>query len=319
MFCPKCGKPNDDAATFCVECGSVLPLPAGNISKSRTAAGTTASLEEYYKAAIGSKNQGYYLDRFSRFDRNGKAGASWNWPAFFVTFYWLLYRKMWLNALLYFLFPYLFFALMGVIAGVTGRSSGPQAGMGYLVYLALIFIMVPMYANALYYRHCKKNISAVNASPHDTQRRLGELSGKGGTSHIALILIFIFGLIAMIGILAAIAIPAYQDYTTRARMAQAVIIGKSATASVDNFYNQHQSLPNSLDEAGFAAPLPPSVSELGINSQNGTVTITMKDPVVNGKSLMFVPGLDTNNQLVWTCMSTEIRDRYLPQECRRGR
>lgn len=318
MFCPKCGKSNDDAATFCVDCGSALPLPVGNIPKSRTAAGTTASLEEYYKAVIGPKNQGYYLDRFSRFDRDGKAGASWNWPSFFVTFYWLAYRKMWLNALLYFIFPYFYFVLLGIVAGVT-HASGLLIFMGYALYFAAIFILMPMYANALYYKYCKNKIPTVNASPHDTQRKLGELSGKGGTSNVAFIIIFVFIFVAVIGILAAIAIPAYQEYTTRARMAQAVIIGNSATGYVDNFYNQHHSLPNSLDEAGFTTPLPPSVSELGINNQNGTVSIAMKGSVVNGKSLMFVPGLDTNNQLVWTCMSTEIQDRYLPQECRHGR
>lgn len=317
MFCPKCGKQNDDAATFCIVCGDPLPLPAQDISKHQAQAGGPANPDAYYKAVIGPKNLGYYLDHFTRFDNEGKAGATWNWPAFFVTFYWMLYRKMWLNAFLYFLLPYLFFALLGIVARVS-NSSGLQFTMGYLFYLIAIFVLIPMYANALYYKQCRKKISTVIATPHDVQRQLGELSGKGGTSNIAIIIIFVFVFVAVIGILAAVAIPAYQDYTTRARMAQAAIIGKAAADSVDNFYSQHRMLPNSLEESGFATPLPHSVRELSLNSQNGTVTITMEGSVISGKSLMFVPALDASNQLNWTCMSVEIQDRYLPQQCRHG-
>ena len=46
--------------------------------------------------------------------------------------------------------------------------------------------------------------------------------------------------VAIIGILAAIAIPAYQDYTTGARTVQAFDFGKTATASVTGFYQSHQ-------------------------------------------------------------------------------
>jgi Tfp pilus assembly protein PilE len=316
MFCPKCGISNSDDAVFCSSCGNALPLAAKGSSMQSAAADGFSSMDEYYKAAVGPKNQDYYLNCFSGFDNKGKTGVTWNWPSFLVTFYWLLYRKMWLNALVYFFLPYLLVILFGIIAVVMGDSSGVLIGTGYLLYLAAIFILIPMYANALYYRHCKKIISEVRASSQDTQRQLGELSGKGGTSNIVLIFVLIFVFVAIIGILAAIAIPAYQDYTTKARTVQAVTFGKTATDSVANFYNLHQAIPNSLEESDFALSLPPSVKALSFNSQNGTVTVTVEGAVVNGKSILFVPSLDAGNQLIWTCMSEEIQDRYLPQECR---
>lgn len=42
---------------------------------------------------IGPNRQRYYLEQFARFDARGGIGASWNWPAFFVTFFWLIYRN----------------------------------------------------------------------------------------------------------------------------------------------------------------------------------------------------------------------------------
>ena len=120
MFCSKCGTSNDEAASFCASCGYALPLPGQATATPKAQADESISDEEYYKTIIGPKNQDYYLRQFSRFDDEGKAGASWHWPAFFVSFYWLLYRKMWLNALMYFIFPYLFLVLFGIL-GVAAR------------------------------------------------------------------------------------------------------------------------------------------------------------------------------------------------------
>lgn len=316
MFCSKCGISNDDAVKFCVSCGYALPLTD---PMSQAKANDSASDEEYYKAVIGPKNQDYYLRQFSRFDNDEKTSATWHWPAFLVTFYWMLYRKMWLNALIYFFLPYLLLILLGIVGAVSGNTSGMLVGAGYLLYVAAIFILMPMYANALYYKQCKKSISAARASSHDTQRQLGELSGKGGTSNVFIIIVLIFVFVAVIGILAAIAIPAYQDYTTKARMAQAVNIGRAAADSVGSYYNQNRAIPQNLEAAGFASSLPPSVKGVSVNSQTGTVTVTMEGTAVSGKSLMFVPSQDANGQIIWTCMSDEIQDKYLPHDCQRSK
>lgn len=316
MFCAKCGTSNDDTANFCVSCGYALPLSDQDASRSQAKAEGSAGADEYYKAIIGPKNQDYYLHHFSRFDSDGKTSATWHWPAFLVTFYWLLYRKMWINALIYFFLPYLVLILLGVVGAVAGDTSGVLVGIGYLLYAAAIFILLPMQANALYYKQCKKIISAVRATSQDTQRQLGELSGKGGTSSIVIIIILIFTFVAVIGILAAIAIPAFQDYKTKASMVQAEGLGRAATGLVGDFYNQHQTIPQNLEAAGFTPTLPPFVKEISIDGQSGAISITMDGTAVSGKSLIFVPSQDANGELVWSCMSDEIQDRYLPRDCR---
>lgn len=122
-------------------------------------------------------------------------------------------------------------------------------------------------------------------------------------------------MVAIIGILAAISIPAYQEYTTRARLAEAATVGKNASESVANYYYQHQQIPSSLELAGFAVRFPPSVKDISVN-QNGVVTITMAAASVEGKTLLLVPSLDANKQIIWKCMSQEIQDKYLPHQCR---
>jgi Tfp pilus assembly protein PilE len=318
MLCPKCGASNDAAATFCTACGDALPPPEGGFQKARRKTDGPIDIGEYYKAAIGPKNQEYYLRQFARFDANGKASASWHWPALFVTFYWMLYRKMWLYALIYFFFPYVFFGLMGATVGLTNASANFLIGAAYLLYIAGILLLVPMYANALYYNHCKKQIAATKVSTTDVQRQLGELAGKGGTSSIVILFLLFLVLIALLGIVAAVAIPAYQDYTTRARVAQAYELGRSAADSVTSYYSSYKELPGNLDEAGFSATLPPSVSEITMDSQYGTLTVTMNGAVVGGKSLSLDPALDEDMKLYWSCTSAEIQERFLPQDCRQG-
>jgi len=85
--------------------------------------------EEFYRTVIVPKEQDYYLSRFAKFDGNGKAGASWHWPAFFVSFYWFLYRKMWFNALLYFLLPYIVLSILGIIAALAAKKRVVASGV----------------------------------------------------------------------------------------------------------------------------------------------------------------------------------------------
>lgn len=316
MFCPKCGSANEDSAKFCSGCDSVLPQAVKDSSSTRTDIDAPLDAEEFYKAVIGPKNQEYYLRQFTRFDSNGKTNASWHWPAFFVTFYWFLYRKMWRNAIIYFLLPYLLAIPVGIVFAMAGKSADPIINIGYLVFVITAFLLPPLYANALYYKHCKKKMAEANTASQDIQRQLGQLSAKGGTSKVILIFVVIFAFIALIGILAAIAIPQYQDYTVRARVAGAVALGNNATTSVSNYYYQHQEIPNSLEQAGFTQPLPTDIKGLTVNRDNGVVAITMANSSIDGKTLQFVPSLDSNKQIVWTCMSQEIQDKYLPQQCR---
>lgn len=315
MYCSKCGSPNDETSQFCSKCGATL---AGTSAKSNSwqVSDNNSSDQDIYKAVIGPKHQDAYLQYFLRADRLGKAPASWHWPAFFVTFYWLLYRKMWTIAITYFFLPYLVLIPIAIAAAAMGKSSDTFIGFAYLAYIVSLFILPPMYANAAYYKHCKKKIAQVQRSTPDLQRQLGELTGRGGTSNVVLILVVIFGSISIIGILAAIALPAYQDYTIRAKIAEAVITGRDASTSVGAFYAQNHRIPVTLEEAGFNAPRSTYVRGVSVNGQNGVISVTMSTSPIEGKSLLMVPSEGANGAISWKCQSEDIPQKYLPTTCR---
>ncbi|NCP39691.1 MAG: DUF2628 domain-containing protein, partial [Rhodoferax sp.] len=58
------------------------------------------ALPALYRAAIGPRQTDYYLKRFTQFESSGKAGLSWNWAAGALTFNWMLFRKLWLPAVI---------------------------------------------------------------------------------------------------------------------------------------------------------------------------------------------------------------------------
>lgn len=322
MNCRRCGHANDQSAKFCSRCGNPLgeavvdATPPGGVTPNPTATPLIAE-EEFFKAYLGSNNQDYYLSRFKRFDEAGRAGVSWHWPAFFVTIYWLLYRKMWRNALILFLLPIVVLAVIGIAGATLGKGAAPALGMIWIVFALGIWFLPPMFANALYYWHCRKKIAEVKATSRDVQRQLGELAGRGGTSNIVwviLAIVFVPGL----GILAAIAIPAYNDYTTKARMVEAVSVGKQAATSVADFYSENEAMPENVAQAGFAGTLPKSVKSIEVDSQTGVITVIMAIPSVADKSVLLVPDVGEDRQITWTCTARDIPLRYLPQECRQS-
>jgi len=91
--------------------------------------------------------------------------------------------------------------------------------------------------------------------------------------------------IAIIGILAAIALPAYQDYTKRAKASEGLTLAASAkTAVAENASNA------TAYSAGWATPQPTNnVKTVAVDDETGIITITYDKPVQDGGTLVLAP------------------------------
>ncbi|HEC20370.1 MAG TPA: pilin [Gammaproteobacteria bacterium] len=122
--------------------------------------------------------------------------------------------------------------------------------------------------------------------------------------------------VAIIGILAAIAIPAYQDYTKRAHVSEGMSLAGSAKAAVAEYYSSQGVWPNNNASAGLAAAASISgnaVTSVAVN--NSTVTITYNARVNNG-STVIMRATDRNGSITWACNLGDLQDKYLPANCR---
>ncbi len=300
---------HDDPKTSAGDSDSIYRAPASDTSFAPTG--------DFLAAYVGPKNADYYLRHFENF-RTQNTSVSWNWPAFFLTTLWLLYRKMWLNALAYWLgLPISLTVLSTVITMVAGPAAGSL--FYYAAYALIALLLLPMFANRIYYRHAQAKVDKTAARSSTAEQQSAELARIGGTSNVALIVVPIV-LIALVGILAAIAIPAYQDYTIRAQISEGLSLSGGPKAAVAEYFLDTGELPVNNEIAG----LPPAnsitgsyVSSLAIDA--GTVVITYGNQahvMINGETLLMTPEAESGNGVIWTCSSPSIQPRHLPAACR---
>ena len=131
--------------------------------------------------------------------------------------------------------------------------------------------------------------------------------------------------IAIIGILAAIAIPAYTDYTTRARVSEALTTASSMKATVsENIISAGGTAkPTSGNCAGVATITAGTVGVSGVTKNVASSTCTDDTGVIlvtsssDAKSvpLTLTPTYGGNN-VTWVCSTTADKFKYVPAECR---
>jgi type IV pilus assembly protein PilA len=145
--------------------------------------------------------------------------------------------------------------------------------------------------------------------------------------------------VAIIGILAAIAIPAYQDYTIRAQVTEGLNLASAAKSGVAETFANTGAWPVDLTAAGMTNATPPSGKYVtGVTIGTGTITIAyggQANSVINGLTVSLQPKISTNNDVIWVCgyhappagavdpasgasggMANTLPAKYLPQNCR---
>ena len=129
--------------------------------------------------------------------------------------------------------------------------------------------------------------------------------------------------VAIVGILSALAIPTYQDYTIRAKVGEAFSLASAAKFSVSEYYVSSGELPADADQAGISSVSGKYVRSLSYSKSGsvGQVIVTFGNNVgaeVNGKKVVIEASI-SGNALHWACKSSEndgIDNKYLPASCR---
>ena len=140
--------------------------------------------------------------------------------------------------------------------------------------------------------------------------------GQQGFTLIELMIV-----VAIIGILAAIAIPAYQDYTVRSKVTEVMQIISNDRTSVSEFYTSTGALPTSTNQAGINTSADQSVylTSATTMTNDGTAVLTYTlgnlGPTDAAGTVTMTPTANDNG-VSWDCDSGTFPDKYLPANCR---
>ena len=125
--------------------------------------------------------------------------------------------------------------------------------------------------------------------------------------------------IAIIGILAAVALPAYQDYAVRSKVSEGINLAAPLKQAVTIYRNENSSWPTNNASMGVSDATDITgnyVTSVGINGAAGAVRITYSsaEAEISGGTIDLTP-TDATGSIKWVCTSS-IAAKYLPGACR---
>jgi len=136
--------------------------------------------------------------------------------------------------------------------------------------------------------------------------------------------------VAIIGILAAVALPAYQDYTVRAKVSEIILAGSSGKTTLAEMVQANGGFPPtaSAPVATQASKFVAGVDYFSTASTTGTIVAvaTSAEPKLTGTAVQFVGTAQANGQVTWVCsaapnaatasVTAVMSSKYLPASCK---
>ena len=129
--------------------------------------------------------------------------------------------------------------------------------------------------------------------------------------------------VAIIAILAAIAIPAYQDYLVRTQVSEGAVLTDGAKTAVAEFYSNTGRMPANNESAGLATAA--SISGKYVNNvlvgSTGIITATFGNQAntaitTSPENTFVLSPVTQAGSIKWTCAGSKVKPKYLPTSCR---
>lgn len=121
--------------------------------------------------------------------------------------------------------------------------------------------------------------------------------------------------VAIVAILAALALPAYRDYTIRSRVTEAIVFASASKSTIiENINNANSLGPSACDAIPGIVAATTNLSAMSCLG-NGVLTLTTT-PIAGAVVIELRPSFDVDGKVQWACVRTVGENRHVPAECR---
>ena len=369
MFCPRCGSKIHDASLYCASCGTRLSdlgvAPVGGDAS--TVAPATLPRVASVSPAIGAAAEASAVNVYGGFWRRVGASIIDSLILYAVIFVVILLapsdgtseEKGTAGGLLLLLAPHLIAWLYSAVLESSSRQAtlgkmafgikvtdlnGQRLGFGRATgryfgkYISSITLGVGFVMAAFTQRrqalHDKIAGTLVLLKDTDTERLAAiPVAPKVATWAIVL-LILVAGVVPVTGMLAAIAIPAYQDYMIRTQVADGIASAADYKTAVARAIVSGMDLEQITSEALRLEERTTSKYLKSIYVSRGVVLLTFGGEAnsgIAGARLLLVPGFGDSGEIIWVCghgdapdgaefvtdvRHSDVEPKYLPAACR---
>ncbi|WP_455223076.1 pilin [Kaarinaea lacus] len=126
--------------------------------------------------------------------------------------------------------------------------------------------------------------------------------------------------VAILGFLATIALPAYQSYTARTKISEVMLVADSAKSNISDFYMSAGRMPASTTQANINTNIAQSqyIAAIAFSTTAASATITYTLQNLSAAGNIALVGTANANGIEWRCdtPSTTVENKYLPNNCR---
>jgi hypothetical protein len=278
------------------------------------------SLAILYRLVLGPFAE-RWVPRFLRYERDGRVGLRWHWPAFAFPALWAFYRKLWV--------PGAIFAALPLACAAAFRWFDPVLGDSAKVWLACAALAIwgfpgavgALTASRMLFRRVQRDVQLAEAATDRTDEVASMLCAhQRAVPWVALGLAF-----GTLGMLVRFGLPdierIYDQRVVRAHVAASVAAVAPLKRQVEEQWERTGSIPHRPDyEAVKAERGAVFLDKVEMSPTTGRVRLALGPAAgeASGKSLLLAPAVDADQRIHWYCIPIDVPARLLPEECRSG-
>jgi len=198
---------------------------------------------------------------------------------------------------------------LAIFGGIFGAHRFFLGQWWAIFYVLFFWTYIPLLVGII------EGIVFLSTSQKSWNKKYNQgISAGSEKGTVVIICVMIIPTVAILGILAAVAVPAYQDYTIRAKMAAVDGFSHSIKESVESYAAREREWPENTAAIAID-PNPSSPLLSNIEIVEGVIYINVTPETGSTGAIVYIPS-SADSGITWSCKESTVPSKYLPRRCR---